>query len=331
MLAVACAALPTPPPAGAETVTTARAGAAPRAGGAFTIQIGPPGSAKDGSRARSSGLVDLAHLPRWSHGEVVRLLLLGIDRRAAEPARSDTIIVGTVDLRNRRIAAISVPRDLLVDISGAGTDRINAAYAFGELERAGQGPLRARAAIERNFQVSIDHWVAIDFTCFRGTVDALGGIQVDVPHRVLDDAYPTDDWGYRAVAFEPGAQWMNGERSLQYARTRHADSDFGRMRRQHLVLSALRAQLLSVQSLTSLPSLLESCQGLNSDLTLLDLLALGFAARSIPEDRIQLGVIDESMTRAARTAAGASVLEPRWEVIRPFVRETISMPPRGPR
>lgn len=311
------------PQVGAPLAAGARADAARRSAGISIVQIGQGAPVTRSEQPNPAVLTDVSRLPRWNRGERLTLLLLGIDRRASEIARSDSIILATIELRNRRAAAVSIPRDLLVEIPGVGTDRVNAAFAFGELEQAGSGPLHAKQTLERNFQVAIDHWVAVDFQCFRGAVDAIGGIQLNVPRRVTDGAYPTDDWGYQAISFEPGLQWLDGERALQYARTRHADSDFGRMRRQQQVLAALRAQLLTVQNITALPTILQSCQGLRSDLSPLELVALAFAGRTIPEDRIQLRVIDESMTQATQTAGGASVLAPRWEAIRPLIKETL--------
>jgi len=262
-------------------------------------------------------------LPRWSRGDVVTLLALGVDRREEEIPRSDTIMIATIDLRGKKADVVSIPRDLLIDIPGFGQDRINAAFSYGEQEKAGSGPVRAKAAIERNFQMSIPHWAVVDFQCFRNAVDAVGGVYVDVPQAIEDNAYPDDGYGYLQLNFDPGFQWMGGDRALQYSRTRHDDSDFGRMRRQQQVLTSLREQLLLLQNLTALPSVLDGCRGMASDLPATELIGLAFAARSIPEANIHLRVIDERMTRPATTASGAAVLVPNWDAIRPMVRETM--------
>jgi anionic cell wall polymer biosynthesis LytR-Cps2A-Psr (LCP) family protein len=161
----------------------------------------------------------------------------------------------------------------------------------------------------------------VDFGCFRGAIDALGGITVTVPRRIHDPRYPTDDYGYKAVTFEPGPQRLDGQRALEYARTRHADSDFGRMRRQHQLVTAVKEQALQVRSLAALPQVLEACRGLSSDLSLTQLVALGAAVREIQPSALAFRVIDERMTQPHRTRSGAAVLLPRWNQIRAMLSE----------
>jgi len=256
-------------------------------------------------------------------------MALGIDRRGDEPARSDTLLLATVDVANRKASVVSIPRDLIVDIPGLGQERINAAFSAGEQERPGGGVARARQTVEQNFGVSVPHWAVVDFQCFRTAINAVGGIYLDVPTQIVDPEYPDESYGTMNIAFEPGFQWMDGERALQYARTRHADSDFGRMRRQQVVLSALRTQLVTLQRLPVLPSVLDGCRGFSSDLPLIDLIALAFTARSIPEDSIQLTVIDERLTRPSILPGGAEVLTPNWNAIRPMVRAALPAMVRG--
>jgi polyisoprenyl-teichoic acid--peptidoglycan teichoic acid transferase len=287
------------------------------------------GRAADATSIPSQSPLDLSRLPRWSRGDVVSLLVLGIDRRANEPPRSDTILLTTIDVARKQASVVSVPRDLLVDIPGHGQERINAAFSFGEQERAGGGPARVRDVIEQNLLVSPPHWAVVDFECFRSAVDAIGGLYIDVPSPIVDTEYPDETYGTMEVAFDPGFQWMSGERALQYARTRHADSDFGRMRRQQAVLSALRSQLITLQRLPVLPSVLDGCHGFSSDLPLIDLVALAFTARSIPESSIHLTVIDEQMTRPTMLSTGAEVLVPDWQAIRPLLRTALPAMARG--
>jgi polyisoprenyl-teichoic acid--peptidoglycan teichoic acid transferase len=287
------------------------------------------GRAPDATSIPSQSPLDLVRLPRWSRGDVVSLLVLGIDRRGNEPPRSDTILLTTIDVARKQASVVSVPRDLLVDIPGHGQERINAAFSFGEQERSGAGPARVRDVIEQNLHLSAPHWAVVDFQCFRAAVDAVGGLYIDVPTGIVDNEYPDESFGTLQVVFDPGFQWLDGERALQYARTRHADSDFGRMRRQQAVLSALRSQLITLQRLPLLPSVVDGCHGFSSDLPLIDLVALAFTARSIPESSIHLTIIDEQMTRPAMLATGAEVLVPDWQAIRPLLRTALPAMAKG--
>jgi LCP family protein required for cell wall assembly len=263
--------------------------------------------------------------PRWTREESTTFLLLGIDRRPDEQLyRTDTVVLLNVDLRTRRGTVLSIPRDLVVNIPGYYRDRINSVYALGEVEkRAGGGIGLLRETVERNFGVRVDHWAAVDFSCFRGAVDAVDGVYLTVPERIYDPYYPTDDYGYKLVVFEPGRQWLSGERALEYVRTRYGDTDFGRMRRQQQVLAALKEQALQVRSLGALPRVSGACSGMSSDLSLLDLVALGAQAREIRQSDIALRVIDERLAVPYMAPSGAWVLLPRWDEIRSMVRSAM--------
>ena len=248
------------------------------------------------------------------------LLLVGIDRRPDEDLfRTDTLMLATVDLRVGRASLLSIPRDLIVSIPGYGNERINAAYAIGETRRPGGGVSLLRETIKRNFVTPVDHHVLVDFACFRGTVDAIGGVTLDVPVRVVDPHYPTDDYGYKLITFEPGRQHLDGERALEYIRTRYADSDFGRMRRQQQFLLAFREQALHPRNLGALPQVTEACSRMSSDLSLPELVTLGAAARNITPASISMQAIDERLVAPHTAASGAQVLLPRWKEIRALV------------
>jgi LCP family protein required for cell wall assembly len=262
--------------------------------------------------------------PHWTKEDSVNFLLVGIDRRPGEDIfRTDTVMLANFDVRARRATLISIPRDLMVSIPGYGDDRINTAYAVGQLEkRPGGGMGLLRSTVERNFGVTVNHYAVVDFNCFRGAVDALGGINVNVPERIYDPYYPTENYGYMVVRFEPGPQWMDGERALEYARTRYGDTDFGRMRRQQQVLAALKQQALQVRSLAALPQAVRACTGMASDLNILDLVALGAAARDLTPSAVAMKVIDERLAIPFTASSGAALLRPRWDEIRALVRSS---------
>jgi polyisoprenyl-teichoic acid--peptidoglycan teichoic acid transferase len=249
------------------------------------------------------------------------LLLVGIDRRPDEDLfRTDTLMLATLDLREGRASLLSIPRDLVVSIPGYGNERVNAAYAIGETGRPGSGVSLLRETIKRNFGTQVDHHVLVDFACFSGTVDAIGGVTLDVPIRVVDPHFPTDDYGYKRISFEPGRQHLDGERALEYIRTRHADSDFGRMRRQQQFLLAFREQALHPRNLGALPRVTQACSRMSSDLSLSELVSLGLAARGISPASISMLTIDERLAAPHTAPSGAQVLLPRWKEIRALVQ-----------
>ena len=144
----------------------------------------------------------------------------------------------------------------------------------------------------------------------RDVVDAAGGIEIDVERPIHDDAYPTDDYGTTVVDIPAGRQHMDGETALRYARTRHQDSDFGRMARQQQVMVAVRSKLLRPTNWWRLPAVLAAVQrATKTDLGPLDLAALAFAVGSAPASRsgwpLDLGLVEEF-----RGGGGAFLLRP---------------------
>ena len=129
------------------------------------------------------------------------LLILGVDQRADEtgPTRSDAMVLAGMQPDSRQAALVSIPRDLWVDIPGVGEQRINTALFFGyDGADPLAGPGLAVAAVEQNLGVPVDRVALIDFTAFVGLVDALGGIEIDVPrgdhrHRVPDSRLRRDN------------------------------------------------------------------------------------------------------------------------------------------
>jgi LCP family protein required for cell wall assembly len=263
-------------------------------------------------------------VPSWVGPSTFTFVALGVDQRNdREIPRTDTIMIGRVDMRAPSVNLVSIPRDLLVDIPGYGKDRINTAYVYGEqFKEPGGGIGLLKKTIEKNFGVQVDHFGLVDFQCFRTTVDAMGGVTVNVPRSIEDTHYPTEDYGTKVVKFEPGIQKMDGERALEYARTRYADSDFHRMQRQQLIVAALRDQFLQLRTLPSLPTMLSGCRNMRSDLGWREYLTLATTAQSLSGSRVSFAAIDERMAVDATLDSGAAVLIPRWAPIKELIAET---------
>ena len=140
--------------------------------------------------------------------------------------RTDSMILARVDPKEKEVTLISIPRDTQVDIPGHGTQKINAAYAFG-------GASLAVDTVSELAGVPISHYAEIDFDGFKAVVDALGGIEVDVPMEINDDM--------AGGHVDAGLQTLNGEQALILCRSRHNYDDIGngdaiRAANQRLVL-----------------------------------------------------------------------------------------------
>src|SRR5205823_224677 len=183
---------------------------------------------------------------------------------------------------------VSFPRDLWVTIPGYGPERLNVAYPVGA--QSG-GPPAGAALLARTlsaeFGLAADRWARVDFRGFAAVVDAAGGVDVTVPQTIVDETYPTDDYGTRRLVIPAGRQHFDGAEALAYARTRAPDSDFGRMARQQQVLLALRQQLLSPAGFVRLPRVLATLPAaVGSDLSAREVLALLRTLATTPPDRL---------------------------------------------
>lgn len=263
-------------------------------------------------------------LPEWSGRERVNFLLMGSDHRAGETdvPRSDTIIVLTLDPVSKTAGILSLPRDLWVTIPGYGNDRINAAFELGEQAKPGGGPALARKTVEQFIGVPIHHYALIDFTGFEKLVDQVGGVTIDVERPIKDNEYPDQNYSMRRIYFQPGLQRMDGFTALTYVRTRHADSDYGRARRQQQFLLAMRAQALQLNLIPKIPAVLTVLSGaLKTDLRPQDIVGLARMGKRIDTSKITNRVIDETMTTHWVTPSGAQVEVPDKAAVKRTVQE----------
>lgn len=261
---------------------------------------------------------------RWT-GTLPRtnVLILGLDRRPDEGSvvRSDTMILMTVYPAGPRIALLCIPRDLYVEIPGYGTNRINTAHFWGENELAENGPVLAARTVAQNLHVAVHHHVRVDFYGFRAIVDAVGGIDVVVERAIVDDGYPTEDYGTMRIEIPAGPQHMDGETALRYARSRHGASDLDRAKRQQQILTALASRLLEPDVWPRLPAVIQVVmENVETDMTVQDMLLLAPTLLSVGPDGIEQHVIGREMTEPWTTPTGGAVLLPRWEAIHPLVQ-----------
>jgi len=262
-------------------------------------------------------------LPQWGGKGRVNILILGTDRRdtGERAARTDTMMVASLDPVAKSAVVFSIPRDLWVFIPGYGEGRINTAHFYGELN-GGQGPLLAKETVEANLGIPIDYYVRLDFEGFKEMVDTLGGITIDVEAPIRDDMFPDDDYGYRTIYIPAGRQEMDGEMLLQYVRTRHGGSDFERMRRQQQALRALAQRALNLDLLPRLPALINTAlDAISTDIQPLEILALANLGNQIGLDGLEMKAIDESLATPFVTLDGAQILLPNKAGIEVMLEE----------
>jgi LCP family protein required for cell wall assembly len=243
---------------------------------------------------------DAGRLPALAEGDDV-YLIVGTDSRANLPddlegsfgdfagARADVIILAQV--ANGRRQLLSVPRDLRVDIAGQGTNKVNAAYAFG-------GPDLLVETVAEATGIRANHYLEVEFGGFAGIVDALGGIELDIP-------YPARD-AKSGLEIEAGTQTVDGATALAYARSRSYEElrdgewvaqgggDIARAARQREVLTEIIGEASSVSGMVRSPWVLGALGShltADSDLTVFTLARTGWAMRSAAEtDSVTLPV-----------------------------------------
>ena len=201
-----------------------------------------------------------------SHEGRTNILLLGIGGGTHAGADlTDTILVISLDTKRKKMAMISVPRDLWSDTL---KDKVNSSYHYGEEKKAGGGLTLTKVIVEDMVGLPIHYVLLIDFSGFESIIDIVGGVNIVVPKAFTDtefpiagrendlcDGDPTFACRYESVSFDSGSQHMDGETALTYIRSRHADgdegSDFARGRRQQEVLVALVETLKNPSNLLS--------------------------------------------------------------------------------
>jgi LCP family protein required for cell wall assembly len=265
------------------------------------------------------------------------ILVIGTDGGKApgrgDANRSDSLLLLRTDPGTHRLSYLSIPRDLRVEIPGYGTSKVNAANQFG-------GPALTIETVRQLTGLPIHHVVVVDFDGFRELIDALGGIDVNVPKPILSNTFDCPytaercrDWeGWR---FAKGVQHMDGRRALVYSRIRTnqldpSDTDVSRGGRQQAVADAVGDEIASFSTFLRLPFIGSSlATPLATDLSAWELAQLGwvrFRADASKSIHCNLG-------GDPATIGGESVLigsEGNAEVVSMFLRRSAPVaPPKG--
>lgn len=287
----------------------------------------------------------------WPEKRYLNILVLGVDTRARkekptpvaragegattpeadDPGRdqnADTIIIARLDLQERTMNSISLPRDLLVEVPGYGESKINGAYGIGISENPDSrvaGVAKMRDTIEYNFGIPIDDYVLIDFDGFREVVDSIGGIDINVPTRIEDPEFPTEDFGTKLLIIEAGPQHMDGETALDYARTRHIDSDDQRRERQMLVIQSLFAEGQELGTVTRVADLITALSGAaQTNFHWDEQLALASLALKMDQNNINMWHLEQPVIEPGTSATGAWVYVGDRETISAFIESALS-------
>jgi LCP family protein required for cell wall assembly len=230
-------------------------------------------------------------------GKVLAILFLGENK-----GLTDSIILILINPADHKTTLVSIPRDLYVN-----GRKINEYMEF-------FGAAKTEEIIKQVTGITVDKYVQFNFTAFTGIVDYLGGVNVQIDEKIADYNYPTASGGVKTVVFEPGIERMEGERALEYARSRKSTSDFDRSLRQQKVILALKNKLDTVGTLENLDFYLKAYQliqnNLQTDLNFLEALQIYDTYKG---NEIYAGNIlsNANFLYTSRSTTGQSILLPK--------------------
>lgn len=258
--------------------------------------------------------------------DVINILLIGQDKREGETrARSDAMIIATINKTDKKIKLTSLMRDLYVQIPGYSDNRINASYAFGGMELLNE-------TIEKNFDIEIDGNVEVDFKVFEQLIDLIEGLDIyvtaeEVPVMnmyIKDINKRAGRQENESLITRAGTQHMDGAQTLAYARIRSVgNSDFGRTERQRKVLIAAY-QKATDMSLTDIMEVIDvALPMLTTDMSSLDLINLATDVYQMDLSVIHTYNIPEDAVYENANIQGMDVLVPDLDECRKVLSEII--------
>lgn len=242
--------------------------------------------------------------PTLASRDSFNVLLLGYGGLGHDGGNlSDVVIIANIRPQEKKISIVSIPRDLWVKIpirsDKSENFKINAAYAIGSDDKKyplkepqykgeGGGGVMAKKVVGEVIGMPIDYFISVDFEGFKRIIDALDGIEVDVPVAFDDYFYPIKGFEnetcgkssleiselhskysefdlekqfecrYEHIHFDKGKNRLDGDTTLKFVRSRHSDQhggDFARSTRQQAVLLGLKDKLFSIYSVSKLDQL----------------------------------------------------------------------------
>ncbi len=232
----------------------------------------------------------------------VNILVLGTDnsgstnpsnvikRDEALAGNTDTMLLVRLLPKNHEVNVLSIPRDTLVNLNGIGIDKINDANVQGGTA------LAAESVSQLLNNIQIDRYVRLDTKGFIQLVDALGGIEVNVPKQMdyVDRSQKLQ------IHFSSGKQKLNGQHLQEYVRFRHDElGDIGRVQRQQSALKAIFATLIQPENIGKAPKILEVAQkNVDTDLAIGEMLAIYNLLTEVKRQSIHMFMLPGRFSRA---------------------------------
>jgi LCP family protein required for cell wall assembly len=285
--------------------------------------------------------VDINKLKGEGDGRINVLLLGNGGPGHDAPDLTDTILLASIDPINHNTALLSIPRDLWVKIPGDGYQKINAAFVYGKQQAKGKTEAQKDEAglelLDKTLSpiigVPIHYHTVVNFTAFKQTVNAIGGVSVNVPETLYDPTMAWENHGNPYLAMK-GQQTFNGDKALIYARSRETSSDFARGQRQRMLIVAIKDKTFSLGTFSNpvkVSGLLSSLgNNVYTDFSLDDLTHLYKIVGKIPSNNItSLDLVTPPHNLVTTgNMNGLSIVQPRaglfdYSAIQGYVRNAL--------
>ena len=257
-----------------------------------------------------------------------------VDRASAASVEIDMLMLLYLDAETQRAFLLSVPQELYVTLPDHGQVCAGSIYGVGQRDEDTNGLALARDAISDTLGLPIQHTALVRFSGFVALVDAVGGVDVEVPHPIEDPAFPDGDGGHVLFSVPAGAQHFEGAMALRYARTRVVPAPgFDRTFRQRQLVLAAHERVTRLGLLPDLiaqaPTLWSSVAGgLETDLSLSDVIDLALLAADLSADDVTAAALDECCVVSYTTPAGEYVLLPQEEEIKGLMEHLLEGKPK---
>jgi LCP family protein required for cell wall assembly len=246
----------------------------------------------------------------WNGHDRITVVAMGLTQRTTEPARTDTLLVIDIDPSHHHVSMLSVPRDLWVSFPGQyGQGKLAIPYAIG-------GSTLSAYTLEKALNIPVDYTISMKFQGFMHLVDAMGGVNVNVPQELNDPTYPClTGYDYCPIDIKKGSQHMDGATALEFVRERHAfaQQDLARVQDQQAFSDAVKRTLLSPGTWPRYPTIVTALKSaLITNMPLNDIPVMGADMVTTPKSQIDHEYINmqNGMVQAGWSADGQSILTP---------------------
>lgn len=249
-----------------------------------------------------------SEMPSGDGGQWLNVMLAGVDQRKNEPSRSDTLMVAMLNLKEKSIQVISIPRDTRVKIEGISyKTKINHSHSIGGVDLT-------RKTVEELLGIPIHNYVETNFEGFKNIIDDLGGVDIEVEKRMY---YPAE-----GINLRKGFQHLDGDGALSYVRFRSdGKGDLPRIERQHKFLSALSEQVLQPKTLLKLPKISgELHDNIDTDMSVRDMLVLTGEFKNVKPENVRFADIPGS----PKYVNGASYYVVDQDKLKIFMEEVLA-------